>query len=185
MKKDKARYMIVYGLYPVRSKITKKKKIIITASPWFSVSFNESLNHHQQNCQIDVNIRCWDGEKNVAQSVYYNLRFLQRPNVVNLKEEIMIAIKDLPMGKFLHLGMDGPSTNWNVLDLINHHQVANEFQETLNIGSCLLHILHSAFQTGMSKPGWDIGKILKVLYKIFDASSTCRDVYLCEGTFKV
>ena len=97
----------------------------------------------------------------------------------------MNAIKDLPMGKFLHLGMDGSSTNWNVLDLINHHQVANEFQETLNIGSCLLHILHSAFQTGMSKPGWDIGKILKVLYKIFDAFSTCRDVYLCEGTSKV
>ena len=67
------------------------------------------------------------------------------------------------MGKFLHLGMDGPSTNWNVLDLINDHQVANEFQKALDIGSCLLHILHSALQTGMIKPGWDIRHFIRYL----------------------
>ena len=44
------------------------------------------------------------------------LQFLQRLNVVNLKEEIMNAVKDLDMGKSLHLGIDGPSINWNVLD---------------------------------------------------------------------
>ena len=43
--------------------------------------------------------------------------------------------------------MDGPSTNWNVIDLINDHQVAIRFQKTLDIGSCSLHILHGAFQT--------------------------------------
>ena len=110
-----------------------------------------------------MNIRYWDGEKNVAQSVYYNLRFLQRPNVVNLKEEIMNAIQYVDVGKFLHLGMDGPSTNWNVLDLINDHQVVNEFQKALDIGSCLLHILHSALQTGMIKPGWDIRHFIRYL----------------------
>ena len=150
-----------------------------------SVSFDESLNRRQQKCQIDVNIRYWDGEKNVAQSVYYNLRFLQRPNVVNLKEEIMNAIQYVDVGKFLHLGMDGPSTNWNVLDFTYDHQVANEFQKILDLGSCLLHIVHSAFQTGMIKPGWDIRKILKALCEIFDASPTCSDLYPCEGTSEV
>ena len=94
-------------------------------------------------------------------------------------------IKDLDMGKFLNLGMDGPSTNWNVLDLINDHQVANGFQKTLDIGSCSLHILHGAFQTGIMKPGWEIGKILKALYKIFNESPARRDVYLHEGTSEV
>ena len=79
----------------------------------------------------------------------------------NLNEEILNAIKDLDIGKFLHLGMDGPSTNWNVLDLKNNHQAANGFQKVLDIGSCSLHILHDAFQTGMNKPGWDIEKILR------------------------
>ena len=60
---------------------------------------------------MDVTIHYWDGEKNIPQSVFYESRFLQRPNAVNLKEEILNAIKDLDMGNFLHLGMDGPNTN--------------------------------------------------------------------------
>ena len=50
--------------------------------------------------------------------------------------------------------MDGTSTNWNVIDKINDHQVGNGFQKTLDIGSCSLHILHDVFQTGVIKPGW-------------------------------
>ena len=69
MKKDKARYMIVYGLYPA---LKAKQQTKINASLWFSVSFDEGLNHHQQKYQMDVNIRYWDGEKNVAQSVCYD-----------------------------------------------------------------------------------------------------------------
>ena len=160
MKKDKVRYMIVYGLYPA---LKAKQQTKIHASPWFSVSFDESLNRNQQKCQMDVNIRYWGGEKNVALSVYYDSRFILNPNAVNLTEELLNAIKDLDMGKFLHLGMDGPNTNWNVLDLINDHQVANGFQKTLDIGSCSLHILHGAFQTGIMKLGWEIAKVLKAL----------------------
>ena len=51
-------------------------------------------------------------------------------NAVNLKKEVLNAIKDLDMGKFLHLGMDEPRTNWNVLDLITDNQVAIGFQKT-------------------------------------------------------
>lgn len=97
-------------------------------------------------------------------------------NAVNLKKEVLNAIKDLDMGKFLQLGMDEPRTNWNVLDLITDHQVAIGFQKTYDIGSCWLHNLHGAFQTGMFgafqtgmiKHGWYTGKILKSLFKIFD-----------------
>ena len=43
MKEDRARYMIVYGLYPgLKAKQTK-----VNALPWFSVSFDESVNRHQ------------------------------------------------------------------------------------------------------------------------------------------
>ena len=108
-----------------------------------------------------------------------------KTNAVNIKEELLNTIKDFDMGKFIHLGMDGPSTNWNVLDLINDHQVANGFQKTLDIGSCSLHILHGAFQTGIMKPGWEIGKILKALYKIFNESPARCNVYLHEGTSEV
>ena len=182
MKKDKVKYMVVYGLYPA---LKAKQQTKIHASPWFSVSFDESLNRHQQKCQMDVNIRYCDGEKNVAQSVYYDSRFILRPNAVNLKEELLNAIKNWDMGKFLPLGVGGPSTNRNLLDFINDNQVAKSFQKTLDISCCSLHILHGAFQTGIMKPGLEIGKILKALYKLFNESPAHRDIYLHEGTSEV
>lgn len=165
MKRDKARYMIVYVLYPA---LKVKHRSISLTLPWFIVSFCESLNLRQQKCEMNVNICYWDGGKNVAQSVYYDSQFLQMPNAVNLKKEVLNAIKDLDTGKFLHLGMDEARKNWNVLDFITDHQVAIGFQKTYDIGSCWLHNLHGAFQTGMIKHGWYTGKILKPLFKIFD-----------------
>ena len=82
MKKDKAKYMIVYGLYPA---FKEKLEARISSSPWFSVSFDESLNRHQQECQMDINIRFWDSEKKIAQSVYSDSKFLLRPNAPNLR----------------------------------------------------------------------------------------------------
>ena len=80
-------------------------------------------------------------KKNVAQSVYYDSRFILRSNAVSLKEELLNSIKDLDMGKFLHLGMDRPSTNWNVLALINDHQVVNGFQKTLVLVPCIFFMV--------------------------------------------
>ena len=53
MKKDKTRYFIRYGIYPVF-----KDNLVthINLSSWYSVSFDESYNRQQQKCQIDVNI---------------------------------------------------------------------------------------------------------------------------------
>ena len=97
-----------------------------------------------------------------------------------MKEEISTSIKVLDR-KILQLAMDRPTTNWNVLDIIDDERVANGVQKTVNIGSCSLHILHGAFQTGFTKIDWDIGKILKAMYKLFDESPARRDIYLHEG----
>ena len=65
---------------------------------------------------MDVNICYWDSEKNVTQLLYYDSQFLQRPNAVCLKEEIVNSVEDVDMRKFLHLGRDRPRAKWNVLD---------------------------------------------------------------------
>ena len=71
MKKDKARYLIVYGIYPALLQSLQKK---INASPWHTVSFDESLNRDQQQCQMDVNIRYWSTEENQVKTSYYDSR---------------------------------------------------------------------------------------------------------------
>ena len=57
--------------------------------------------------------------------------------------------------------MDGPSTNWNVLQLLQEDCKEKEHSAIINIGSCGLHVLHGAFKVGMEAAGWDVGKVLK------------------------
>ena len=109
-------------------------------------------------------------------------QFLLRPNAPNLKDAIIESIPDLDESKFLHIAMDGHSTNWNVLEMIDEHLVENRHQKTINIGSCSLHIIHGAFQTGVTKTGRDLNKVLRALFKKLDESLARRDVYLKEGT---
>ena len=179
MKKDKCRYFIRYGIYPVfKGKLIDRIKL----SQWFSVSFDESLNKEQQKCQMDVNIRYWNVVKNIAETAYFTSRMLLRPNAQNITDELFLSIKLLDRSKFLHLAMDGPSTNWAVLDLVDGILEDGGLTKTLNIGSCSLHILHGAFGTGIQSTSWKLGKLMKAMFKILDQSPARRDVYLKEGT---
>lgn len=179
MKKDKIRYLIQYGIFPVF-----KENLVtnINLSSWYSVSFDESYNNQQQKCQMDVNIRYWNVCKNIAETSYLTSRMLLRPNAENLKEELLVSIESLDKSKFLHLAMDGPTTNWSVLNLIDGCLEDGGFSNTINIGSCSLHILHGAFGTGIHITGWKIGKLMKAMFKILDESPARRDIYLREGT---
>ena len=152
------------------------------ASHWFAVSFDESFNREQQKCQMDVNIRYWCNIKNIAESAYLTSRMLLRPNAENLKDELFASIDQLDKNKFLHLAMDGPSTNWLVLDMVDDFLSHGGFTKTIHVGSCPLHILHGAFATGILCTEWKLGKLMKAMFKIFDESPMRRDIYLKGGT---
>ena len=109
-------------------------------------------------------------------------KFLLRPNDENLKCELVAWVTCLDMAKFLQLSMDGPNTNWNVLNLVSNHLVESGYKNLIGIGSCSLHTVHGAFQTGATKTGWELNKVLKAMYKIFNESPARRDVYLKEGS---
>ena len=177
--KDNVRYMVIYGLFPA---FKRKLKTMINTSSWISVSFDESHNVHQQKCQMDVNVRYWNDKTNCAETSYFNSKFLLRPNATNLTNAVLESIDGLDQSKFLHLSMDGPTTNWNVLQMVDDHLVESGYRKTINIGSCSLHIVHGAFQTGAIKTEWEINKTLKAMFKIFDKSPARRDVYLKEGS---
>ena len=116
LKKDKARYFIVYGIFPSfqRTVISNIRNSLL-----FSLSFDESYNRDKKMCQMDVNIRFWNNIKNIAETSYLTSKFLLRPNAQNLKEDIFASLEPLEKGKFIHLSMDGPTVNWNVLQLVD------------------------------------------------------------------
>ena len=58
--------------------------------------------------------------------------------------------------KLRQISMDGVSRNWKFLDLLNRSRADQQLPKLLNIGSCSLHIWHSAFITGSEKAGWEM-----------------------------
>ena len=76
--------------------------------------------------------------------------------------------------------IDGWSTNWKVLKLLEEKYNDREYALLMNIGSCDLHTGHSAFQTG-SDTTWNLGKIMKAIGQVFH-DSPAIDVYtkICE-----
>ena len=76
--------------------------------------------------------------------------------------------------------MDGPNVNWDVLSLHSSYREKNEFSRLINIGSCGLHVLHGALQTGIMETDWEVSKVLHAMWKIFDESPARRDIYIRE-----
>ena len=151
---------------------------MINNFPWYSVSFDESLNKNQQTCQMDVKLRYWNDENNMAETSYLDSKFLLRPKAENLKCELVASITGLDMAKTLQLSLDGQNTAWNVLNLVSNHLVENGYQNLVEIGSSSIHTVHGAFQIGATKTGWELNKVFKAMYKIFNELSARRDIYL-------
>ena len=148
--KTKCRYMILYRLAPYyKNELIKS----INDSIYYSVSFDEALNCVIQKCQMDVNIRHWDSTERKVKTHYFDSQFLQRPNADNFLDSVNVSIAKLKQDAFLHLAMDGPNVNWDVLNKLDNKLVENRFSKTLNIGSCAQHIVHGVFQTGSSNAG--------------------------------
>ena len=77
------------------------------------------------------------------------------------------------------LSMDGPTVNWNVLNLMNDMRRIKELPTIADIGLCTLHIVHGAFKTGFKKgaSNWNVQGILGAMYRILKDSPARRDQY--------
>lgn len=86
----------------------------------------------------------------------------------------------LNLAYMLQISMDGPSTNWKFLDLLEHDREESDpnIPSLINIGSCGLHIVHRAFKHGATTAGWKIDGVLPYVYNCFHDSPARREDYL-------
>ena len=179
LSKTKCSYYINHGLAPYFKEELVKS---INLSSYIVISFDESMNRVIQDEQMDLNIRYWDDEKGLVVTRYFGSQFLRRPNAENLFKHLLESMKLLSPKWLIQLSMDGPNTNWEVLRLLDEHRNEKEWPSIINIGSCGLHIVHGAFQTGVQATQWDLAKIMKSMWQMFHDSPARRDVYvrICE-----
>ena len=146
------RYTILYRIPP---KFKKQLIYGLNASPFYTVTFDESLNSQVQMSQMDVGVRYWNNRKNIAETCYFDLKFMRRPNADVLLKNLDESISSLNRGLFLQLAMDGAQVNWNVLKLLDDKLLPENLSKTMNIGSCAQHVVHEALKTGMKSSEFD------------------------------
>ena len=175
LSKTKCMYYICYGIAPVSKAMLLHD---IRLSPFFCVLFDESMNRILQEEQMDVQIRYWNDSDAAVKTRYLASRFLRRPNADNLVSSVKVAVSFLPLEKMNHLSMDGPSTNWVVFDLLSSDRSEYELPVLSNLGSCGMHVVHGAFQTGIKASDWSLEKVMKAMWRLFHDSPARRDVYI-------
>ena len=182
--KTKCAYLVNYGITPfVKGQLVRN----IVAAPFYTVSFDESMNRVLQNEQIDVQVHYWDINTSMASTRYFDSQFLLRPNAQNLLNCLVQSINSLPVENFIQLSRDGPAANWAVLNDLVENRKRDQLPPVEDIGSCSccsLHIVSGAFQSGIKATSWDLDKILRAMWQLFHDSPVRKDtsihVNLCE-----
>lgn len=169
-----------YGVSPfLKSKLTAE----ICQAQEFVIIFDEALNKISQHCQMDFLVRFWDKEKNQVVTKYYTSSFLSNATADNLLEAFCQSFEMIGLKRLLAISMDGPNVNWSLFTKMASYRELNDYPGLLNMGSCGLHVVHGALQTGHKKTGWDLNATLRYAYYFFRDSPARRAQFqtLCSS----
>lgn len=168
-------YLIRFGLAPFFKEELASN--ILQPGSVFVVPFDEPLN---RVLQADLLLRFLDNELNIVVTRYFDSVFLGHTRAEDLLRKFISGLSKLNLAYMLQISMDGPSTNWKFLDLLEHDREESDpnIPSLINFGSCGLHIGHRAFKHGATTAGWKIDGVLPYVYNCFHDSPARREDYL-------
>jgi hypothetical protein len=144
----------------------------------FVLCFDEAMNKISQSGQMDIVIRFWDDNRNEVSSRYFGSAFLGHATAECLLASFKTTMKELSLAGLMQVSMDGPSVNWKFIDLLSTARREDMIMtELVDLGSCGLHVIHGAFQTGHRASGWDVNSGLRAMYGLFKDSPARRADY--------
>ena len=129
---------------------------------YYSISLDESLSDIVQTCQMDVHVHYWSSSKNKECVRYLDSKFMSHVIANDLLENFSTVINNVYGGnRMFQVSMDESLTNWKFFNLLQKDGVEKEQHNFIDIGSCSLHIRHSAFKAEAESSGWNMKAILK------------------------
>ena len=172
---DKLRYVVNYGLAPYFHDVLEKK---INCAPYFVAMCDESLNKVMQENQVDLLIRYWGESTNKVRVQFWDSQYLGRSAHLDLVTKFDSSVGSLSAEKMSQISMDGPHINVKFLKVVVDNRAQAKLPQVIDIGSCPLHVLHGAFQTGAIAAGWKLKKILCAVFQMFYRAPARRDDYV-------
>jgi hypothetical protein len=170
--RTKLAYTITYGLAPyfhnqLLREVMKCHKLV--------VCFDEAFNQVCQQGQLDIFIRFWSDDTNIVSSRYFGSAFMGFASAKHVLDSFKEALAEVPLNKILQVSMDGPAVNWKFIDLLTSDD--DSTVKLMNMGSCGLHTINGAFQTGHKASGWQVNAYLRAMHNLFRDSPAHRAAY--------
>jgi hypothetical protein len=179
----KIAYVVTHGLAPYFHGILTKT---LNSCSEYVVCFDEALNEISQKGQMDIVIRYWDTRANLVSSRYFCSAFMGHATANDILETFQVAMAELNIGKVVQVSMDGPAVNWKFLQSLDTF-LSQDGKATvlLDLGSCGLHVVHGALQTGHKVSTWNVNAWLRAMYSLFKDSPARRADYIAiTGSMK-
>ena len=173
---DKLKYMTNWGIAPyakeqLRNNIDKAEYVV--------VSFDESLNHTTQSCQMDLLLRYWDNHDQQVKVRYWDSKFLTHTTNKDLLMEFNNSVDIINLSKRIRVYMDGPSVNLKFLqELVKHREELEIEGKMIVIGRCRLHLVHGAFKCGIESTDWNKKETLKGSHQLLHDTPARRAHYV-------
>ena len=139
--------------------------------------FDESLNEIVQQSEMDLFVRFWDINRHKVSFRFYYSRFLGGTTHLDVFSSLEDAVKKSDATRMTQVSMDGPNTNFKVLDEYQKKRVEGDLPYFIDIGTCNLHTVHGAFETGATKSDWDDKKLLKGTHRILRYTPARKEDY--------
>ena len=174
--KTKIMYLCVFGLAPYYE---QKLLNILDNVPYYSISFDESLNKETKNEQMDFSIRYWDMETQQVCDQYFTSKFIGHAKANDLLQCFRDVTAKLKPQKILQISMDGPNVNQKFYNNLLVEREASELDLPclIDLGTCGLHVVHGALRKGFEETGWKLERLLRSLSYLFEDSPARRQDY--------
>ena len=108
---------------------------------------------------------------------YWNSCFLGHTTHLDLLQAFEDGLAGVDLIKMIQVSMNGPNTNLKFLEVLKKKREREKLKDIIDIGSCNLHTVHGAFQTGAKASGWQLNKVLKGSYTLLHDTPARRDDY--------
>jgi hypothetical protein len=170
----KAGYVATFGL-----SIYFQNLLLSTLStvPYYTVSFDESLNPIFQKGQMDLLVRFWDDKADMVSTRYLKSEFMGRATAVDVLQTFSSGISDIDKSKILQVSSDGPNVNLLFLNNLTEQRKEEELDPLIDIGTCGLHTIHGSLKAGAKASDWGLNNILKAMWQFLHDSPSRRATY--------
>ena len=170
----KVKYNLQFGIAPY----CKEQLIYDIKRRPFSFKFDETINRLVDK-QYDGYVQYWSDSEHKIVNRYCGSLFLGHctsDDVVDHFKQFMLD-NEIDPNYLLHLGMDGPNVNLAFQEKLSKYLRDNLDKSFLNLGTCSLHPVHTAFRRGIISMSYELDQFFTDIHFFFKLSSARREDY--------